>query len=526
MLNLDSRKLLKALPVLLLSYSIQASPYITTSENARHLRYKVPVNKSLLVNLDRRAAKIIEGNNEIADVIADMKILSPNQLLLRGKHMGATNATILDANNRVAMVIDVEVTHNLDGLKEKLYQLLPGERIEVRSVESCIVLSGEISNIVKMDYAMKIAQGYAQTSTSGGGGSRGGCNGVSSGGGGGGGGGSGGGGGVNNIINMMHVGGEQQVMLEVKIAEVQRNLVRKFSLDKGASKAPEGVKDGSFTWSTQSGSTVLDFAGNALAGYFFGGAFVSGDTLFNWSLNLNRNTDVATILAEPNLTTLSGKQAAFLSGGEFPISACNNTGLTGDGGPLIGGITGLTCTVTFKRFGIGLEFTPIILNANRINLHAHVSVSQLSRDAEAFQTTRTIAPSLNTREADSTVELNDGQTMSIAGLISENNSNTQVQAPGFADIPILGSLFRNRDSLKQKKELIILVTPHLAKPIPRDQIWLPTDNYVAPDDVDFYLLGRMEARKNKQVALAPAFNSNSGGTTGQFGHQINDGGKP
>jgi pilus assembly protein CpaC len=133
-------------------------------------------------------------------------------------------------------------------------------------------------------------------------------------------------------------------------------------------------------------------------------------------------------------------------------------------------------------------------------------------------------PSLDTREAVSTLELSDGQTMSIAGLISENQSNNQEQTPGLADIPVLGSLFRNRQSLSDKKELVILVTPHLARPIAPDQIHLPTDNYVAPDDIDFYLLGRMEARKNPvTTAQAPVYDPLSGGTSGQFGHQITNG---
>lgn len=502
---------LKALPALLLGYSMQAGALITTSAEVRQVRYSVPVDKSLLVNLERPIAKLVQGNNNIADVVANIEILSPNQILLRGKSIGATNATIWDSNNHVAMVLDVEVTHNLDRLKEKLYELLPNERIQVRGVEKCIVLSGEVSNIVKMDYALKIAQGYAlpPSQKSSGGGNQG-CNGITTGGQS-----SGGGSGGNNpsnfIINMMHVGGEQQVMLGVKVAEVQRNIARKFSIQTAASKAPEGFSDGTFNWSALSNDTLLNLLGEA--GLFFAGSYVAGDTLFDWSLNLNRNTDLATILAEPNLTTLSGKKAAFLSGGEFPITACQAT--TNN--------TFIPCTVQFKQFGIGLEFTPVILDSNRINLHTHVAVSQLSNDAEAFQGLSTIAPSLNTREADSTIELSDGQTMSIAGLISENKSNAQVQSPGFADIPILGSLFRNRESLDQKKELIILVTPHLAKPIPKDQIWLPTDNYVAPDDVDFYLLGRMEARKNRNN-VRPGVNPASGGTTGQFGHQVNYGG--
>ncbi|MGR9000047.1 MAG: hypothetical protein ACU88J_13510, partial [Gammaproteobacteria bacterium] len=252
------------------------------------------------------------------------------------------------------MVVDVEVTHNLDGLKEKLYELMPNEHIEVRGAEKCIVLSGEVSNLVNMDYAEKLAEGYAAASMGGGGGGgRGGCAGAGS---------SSGGGGNSSsryIVNMMHVGGEQQVMLEVKIAEVSRSLARALSLDSRASKTDRD--NGSFFF------TVLAGAAGA-----FSGAYVAGNTLFDWSLNFSRNTDLATVLAEPNLTALSGKKASFLSGGQFPYTAC----VAGQG------TTGIVpCTVNFKNFGVGLEFTPVVLNSNRINLTTHVSVSALSNVA-------------------------------------------------------------------------------------------------------------------------------------------------
>lgn len=512
MFNINSSNLLKAVPALLLGYTIQAGAEVTSSAASRHLVYRVPTNKSLLINLDRNVSKLSKGN----DSIADITLFPPRQLLLRGKSIGGTNATIWDAENHVAMVVDIEVTHNLDGLKQKLYELMPNERINVRGAEKCIILSGEVSNLVNMDYAMKLAQGYVVASTGGGGGSTSGSGCGSSGAG------SGGASTSQYIVNMMHVGGEQQVMLEVKIAEVSRTLARALSISTGATK------------STNTSGTPFLWTALAAGAGAFTGSYVTGNTLFNWSLDFSRNTDLATVLAEPNLTTLSGKKASFLSGGEFPYAACTpNSGGTGTS-------TGNICTVSFKPFGVGLEFTPVVLDSNRINLTTHVSVSSLSNRAnetvsQGVGTGNTFSnspislnllpvPSLETREAVSTLELADGQTMSIAGLISENQSNRQEQTPGLSDVPVLGSLFRNRSARKDNKELVILITPHLAKPIPPNQIQLPTDNYVAPDDIDFYLLGRMEARK-KQVntAQAPVFDPTSGGTTGQFGHQINDG---
>ncbi len=510
MLNINPSKLLKTVSALLLGYTLQAGADITTSAQSRHLAYQVPMNKSLLINLDRSITKSVLGNPAIADIT----LLSPRQLLIRGHQIGGTNAALWDSNNHVAMVVEVEVTHNLNGIKEALNKVMPREHIEVRNADKCVILSGEVSNLVNMDYAMKIASGYVMSQGGGGGyGNNSGCGFVS----GGGGGGGASAGGSQMIVNMMHVGGEQQVMLEVKVAEVSRNLARALSLTARASSTSQ--QSGSFLWTVAAGAAGA-----------FSGAYVAGDTLFNWSLDFSRNTDLATILAQPNLTTLSGKKAAFLSGGEFPYTAC----VAGQG------TTGIVpCTVNFKNFGVGVEFTPVVLDSNRINLTTHVSVSALDNTANEVVTqglTNTLigtnpvsinlqpVPSLNLREATTTLELADGQTMSIAGLISVNQNNTQNQTPGLADIPGLGALFNNRTSRKANKELVILVTPHLAKPIPPDQIKLPTDYYVPPDDVEFYLLGRMEARtKLVNTAQAPVFDPTSGGTTGQFGHQINDG---
>jgi pilus assembly protein CpaC len=515
MLNIYPSTALKVMPALLLGFSLQAGAEITTSDRSRHLFYRVPINKSLLINLDRKVTRVTKGNDEIADI----SVFPPSQLLIRGKSIGGTNATIWDANNHASMVVDVEVTHNLDALKQKIHELLPNERIEVRGAEKCIVLSGEVSNIVNMDFAVKLAQGYAaaglQGGGSGGGGGgtqvRGGCNDTS---------GSIGGssGGSNStgqyVANMMRVGGEQQVMLEVKIAEVSRQLARALSLNSAATNN-HNRQDGSFFWEAL-----------AIGAGIFTGSYVAGETLFAWSLDFSRNSDLATVLAEPNLTTLSGKKATFLSGGQFPFTACQATGQAG--GSIV------PCTVDFKPFGVGLEFTPVVLDSNRINLTTHVSVSALSNRANEVLTSDipggsdvTLAlqptPSLDTREAESTIELADGQTLSIAGLISENKSSKQEQTPGLADIPVLGALFRNRETQKDQKELVILVTPHLAKPIPPSEIRLPTDNYVEPDDIEFYLLGRMEARKAQMnTAQSQVVDPTIGGTSGQFGHQINE----
>lgn len=285
-------------------------------------------------------------------------------------------------------------------------------------------------------------------------------------------------------------------MLEVKVAEVSRTLARKIGITQATTNnGAKNAKD--FIWNVLSAGAGL-----------FTGSYLTGEVLFNWTINFSKTTNLTTLLAEPNLTTLSGQKASFLSGGEFPYAASCNLG---------------NCTVGFKQFGVGVEFLPTVLDSNKINLNTHVSVSTLSNIAATITGVESSVPSLLLREAQTTIELADGQTMSIAGLLDNNSTGNQNQIPGFADLPLVGALFRNRDGSADQKELVILVTPHLARPVPKNQVRLPTDAFVPPDDIDFYLLGRTESRK---VSALPSESSTKGGVTGQFGHQISAGDTP
>lgn len=452
-----------ALLLALFTQTAHAGGTVSASQ-LRYNSYFVPINTSILVKLRKRERIGTGSRDKIASYYYSKE---GHQLVIRGESLGTTNIIILDHRNRVSRTLNIEVGFNLASLKRTLYKLLPGENIKLSSTHNSIVMSGEVSNASNMDAAVKLAQGYIANTKSSQQGQKGG------------------------VINMMKVGGGQQVMLAVKIAEVSRTIARQLALNSGASKTNTGTDD-DFFWNILAAGAGL-----------FTGSYVAGDVLFNWTLDFSRDTGLATILAEPNLTTMSGQKASFLSGGEFPyLEDCSQN----------------DCSVGFKQFGVGLEFVPVVLDSNRINLNTHVSVSALTNSAAEVTGVSTQEPSLSLREAQTTVELADGQTMSIAGLLSSEFSNDQSHVPGVADIPLVGALFRNRSALKEQKELIILVTPHLAKPIPQDQIRLPTEAFVEPDDVDFYLLGRMESRK---VRTLPNQDDN-GGMSGQFGHQINE----
>jgi pilus assembly protein CpaC len=460
----------------------------------------VPVFKSGVLRLQEPAARISVGNPDVADIL----ILRSTQLYVLGKDIGTTNVILWDRSDQLIGTVEVEVTHDLQSLKAKLYQMLPNDEIMVNSAQRNIILSGQVSNVASMDAALRIADGYlTQLNTS-----------------------------VDNVqfeldqgsskdedksvgevINLMQIGGGQQVMLEVKVAEISRQELRSIEakmqfISNSSRWSIGGVNGGANFEDALSGIDPLDFGSwspddldIADKGIFT--SFLSDDFLFNMALNIAKENGLAKILAEPTLTTLTGQQAEFLSGGEFPIPVAQEQGRT---------------TIEFKDFGVGLKFLPVVLGDGVINLKVDIEVSEINQNnlvflGTGFTSTEFIVPGLNKRSAEATYELRDGQTIAVAGLINENLREVVNKIPGLGDLPILGTLFRSQDFIKGETELMILITPRLAKPIDPSQLTLPTDSFVEPSDMDFYLFGRMEGK-------APASSNNNGGTDSDFGHQV------
>ncbi|MCF6293981.1 MAG: hypothetical protein L3J04_11365, partial [Robiginitomaculum sp.] len=313
------------------------------------------------------------------------------------------------------------------------------------------------------------------------------------------------------VINLMQVGGPHQVMLEVKIAEVSRTMMQQMGINLSAIQAGRPFKIGAVNGGS-SFPNALDPQGNlqplfpndqawtnlndapigppvslfqpttaTIAGAGLFASFLSGNTYFNLVLDASKTNGMAKILAEPTLTTLSGETAEFLSGGEFPIPIWNGNDGT---------------TIIFKKYGISVKMLPIVLNSKRINLNLSIGVSELSRDADVTvgvpgSTSAFSIPSLTTRSTSSTLELMDGQTMGVSGLISDKMRESVSKFPGLGDIPILGALFRSQSFIQEETELVMFVTVHLAQPINPNDIRLPTDAFKAPSDADFFLFGRM-----------------------------------
>ena len=500
-----------------------------TSAGIRSDKVQVSLNKSRLITLDKNIVEISQGNPVVADFAideeaAEASFMPPNQLLIRGKSLGTTNLYLWSEKGKIMQALDIEVTHDLDSLKAQLYQLLPHEKIAARSSQRNIVLSGEVSTSAAMQAALDLAQSYLPLQRGGMGGAGSQVSGQSSGATGSSALGSGSSqGNAPRMINLMNVGGAQQVMLDVKIAEIDRKLIKGLNIKFSALQVSDAFSIGTVSGG---GSANPLGIGGLLSPHSFNAAAVflqaiSGEFLFNLTIDAANDQQLAKILAQPTLTTLSGQAATFISGGEFPVPV-----------PQGGSVGGGTITIQFKEFGIGLKFVPVVLDSGRINLNMNVSVSELSEDAaiiaQAGDTNTQFAiPSLTKREASSTLELADGQTMSIAGLISDKLRENVNKFPGLGDIPGLGALFRSSKFLNQQTELVIFVTPRLAKPVLAQNAQLPTDSFVPPDDVDFYVLGRTESRKVRNRWLKDDVNAvaNKGGLDGEYGQQLMDGGQ-
>ena len=484
----------------------------------------VPLYKSRIVQLDGPVHKISVGNKEVADIL----VMRSNQVYVLGKGIGTTNILLWDKGNRLTQSLDVEVTPDLNSLKAKLHQLLPGESIRVNMSQGAIVLSGDVSNAISMDTAMKIAASYLQEPSE---------EGASE---------------MGSVINLMGVGGSQQVMLKVTVAEMSRTVIKRmgikfhsfnsgshtnFGAVNGGATFPdlvnsEGNRIGLFGSGAVTGPAVDEFAPSNLGiedtGLF--ASYLDGDFLFSLALDAAKENGLARVLAEPTLTALSGQEAEFLSGGEFPIPVPDEDGIT----------------IEFKEFGVGLKFIPVVLDSGRINLKLNVSVSELTSTAAITLNTGVTSagffvPALTKRSARSTVELGDGQTIGIAGLINENMRDAVNKFPGLGDVPVLGQLFRSSEFEKGESELVILVTPTLARPFNAEEIALPGDGFVEPGDLDFYLLGRSVSEQpmrreddgtsdvsadgqpstSLNVDADGIVQSASGGSESTFGHSIN-----
>ena len=395
---------------------------------------EVSLDKSEVVTADRAIARAMVGNPSVADVLP----ISDRSIYVLGKSVGTTSLTLYDRASRVIAVMDISVGPDVEGIRREIGSLLPDEQIDARISGGKIILSGSVSDAGAAGRAVKIAEIFAG----------------------------------QGVVNLLTVGGSQQVMLEVRFAEVSRTVGEELGARGFAtgSDVEFAIGDGA---SASGGSLSVDGVSGAYG--ILHALFSLGDLDIDAYLDTLERKGLSKTLAEPTLIALSGEPASFLAGGEFPIPVSQ-----GNGGDAI--------TVEFKPFGVGLGFTPTVLSDGVINLVVEPEVSSIDSSASVTVGGITV-PGVQTRRASTTLELRDGQSFAIAGLLRQDFQTSVRQIPLLGSIPIIGSLFRSTSFQKGETELLIVVTPRLVKPIRPDQVRLPTDRVEDPDVLDTLLVG-------------------------------------
>lgn len=407
-------------------------------------RLDLIVGKSNVLDLPVAIKRASLANPEVADTV----VLSPTQIYLTGKATGVTNLTLWNESGRMMGMYDVVIAPDLTRLKENLHKTLPEEKgILVTASHDHITLSGTASNANNLTRALSIAEAYAP----------------------------------KKVVNAMQVGGVQQVMLEVRVAEMNRELIRRLGINfnyMGPENFGISLLNNLTTLNklTQVGpaATFIDQAATQSISGVFG--FGTGSLSWTGYVDALKEENLVKVLAKPTLVALNGQEAAFLAGGEFPIPVPQAFGLI---------------TIQFKKFGVGLVFTPNIMNSKHISLNVAPEVSELDFQ-NALRTQGFLVPAITTRRAATTIELADGQSFAIGGLMRDNVRESVKKFPVLGELPIIGALFRSSSFQKNETELLIIVTPHLVKPLDMTAQTLPTDYYVEPNDFEFYLLGLSE----------------------------------
>jgi pilus assembly protein CpaC len=433
----------------------------------------IPVNKSQIIEVDVAFSRVVVGNPGIADVLP----LSDRTLYILGKQIGLTNLSIYAGNNQPLAVVDLSVSHDIQGLKSRLNELLPNENVEVRSANQSLILSGTISGAKQMSRVMTVASQYAP----------------------------------GHVTNMMDVAGSQQVMLEVRFAEVSRSLARKLGLNPllrffdGDTAIAFGTTEALALAVAPVAGIVSGIVGVGDSQGFGFGSQQFGNFQVDLLIDFLEGKGVVKTLAEPNLVALSGTTASFLAGGEFPIPVSQDG--SGDNS---------TITVEFQEFGVSLAFTPTVINGDLINLVVAPEVSQIDPQG-SISTSGFSIPSLVVRRASTTVELRDGQSFSIAGLLQTDYNDSVEQFPWVGDVPVLGALFRSTEFRRRESELVVIVTPRLVRPVPAGTLATAADNFIPPPDFDLFFHGQIDGRP---TPVSGAAISGEGGISGSYGHIV------
>ena len=417
----------------------QASQTLQVAASEGQSRF-VPlgIGKSVVLDLPRDIKDVLVADPKIANAV----VRSARRAYLIGATVGQTNVYFFDAEGKQIAGFDIAVTRDLNGVRAALRQVLPNSDIRVEGVGDGVMLAGFAANPTEAQQAVDLAARLV--------------------------------GDANKVVNGLAVRGRDQIMLKVTVAEVQRDIIKQLGVDLNATLG--------------FGSAIVNFSSNnpfSATGQPITDSnlvtnLISGNRSVTATLRAMERAGVIRTLAEPNLTAISGESASFLAGGEFPI------------------VSGVSCTapnsctptIQFKKFGVSLTFTPVVLSEGRISLKVMTEVSELSTEG-SLTTFGTTIPSLKTRRADTTLEIPSGGSLAMAGMIQEQTKQQINAFPGLQEIPILGTLFRSRDYVNRQTELMVIVTPYAVRAVAQKDLSRPDDGFADPTDQSTVLLGRL-----------------------------------
>jgi pilus assembly protein CpaC len=425
--------LLGVLPLAPLSAPAQAFE-VLVPQNERSI--SLVVGTGQLIRVDGDFASLFVANPDVADI----QVRSSRMLYLTGVGVGETTLFALDETDNVLMSSNVRVTHNTQALQQGLSRVAPGQSVQATSVDRSLVITGTVASPEQADNVLQVAHQFVDDPL--------------------------------RVINRMSIAQPTQVNLQVRIAEVSRNVDRQL-----------GIRWNELSYGLGAGSRIGFVGGRGAGdspGSFGAGYQRSGRLNVDVVLEALSEEGLVAVLAEPNLTARSGEPASFLAGGEFPYPVAQDSGSVG---------------IEFKQFGIQLNFTPTVIDGDQISLKVGTEVSDLSFTGGSN------IPSLSTRRAETTVDLGSGQSFAIAGLIQNSSATTANKMPGLGSIPVLGALFRSSGFQRGQTELVIIVTPVVVSPTSAARLRTPVDHYLPPNDFERILFGRVQGDPARVTAV-------------------------
>jgi pilus assembly protein CpaC len=430
------------------------SRLIQVSGRNRTAMTTVTIGKTQDVRTDENFVDITVGDPDVADV----NPLTDHTLSILGKKIGTTRVSVYSDGKKLVGIFDVEVSYDITRLSNEFRRQFPGSALRVSTVNGRIMLSGEAADAATLDKAVTIARQFGP-----------------------------------DVINSVSVMSPQQVMLEVRFIEITRTAGRDIGVqwNRFGNQSIVNVGNGTpalpVTSATEAAAGLL--SGANPYGFAIGRIIANGSTT-DVMISALEQKGLARTLAEPNLVALSGETASFLAGGEYPI-------------PVSGSFNEIT--VAYKKYGVGLAFTPTVLGRGLINMKIEPEVSQIDTTHTVSVVRGVSVPALIVRRASTTVELRDGQSFMVGGLLQTDNHNQIEQLPWLGTVPVLGALFSSKSYQQNQTDLVIIVTPHLVRPAaPGDVLRTPADDSLPPNDPDFFLLGKMEMSREEAAQLTPA----------------------